>query len=250
MKKISETELKNKVESLRQTISEVWYNPATWSAAGGGNTGGGAATGNPHLAAQGKRAGATQQGTKPAAPAKVAYDTNFPEATAKELQTKLNAAGEKLTVDGKMGPATRAAMARHPEITTQPAAAQAVGADINSADNTPAAPAPAPAPAAPTGSAALNPNAPGANAATTIPSGGLENQANQAQAPAAPATAPAAPATAAGPAPGTVGTGSGGQLVDGSGKPVQQGSTQQPAQVGESTMYDDLKRIVSLVHYR
>ena len=46
-----------------------------------------------------------------------------------------------------------------------------------------------------TGSAALNPNAPGATAATTIPSGGLENQANQAPAPAAPA--PAAPAPAA-----------------------------------------------------
>jgi hypothetical protein len=71
-----------------------------------------------------------------------------PEAWVQELQTKLNAAGEKLKVDGIMGPATRQAQARHPEITTQTAAQQAVGADINSADATPAAPV---APAAPTG---------------------------------------------------------------------------------------------------
>ena len=61
-------------------------------------------------------------------------------------------------------------------------------ADVRAIDNAiargttpPTAPT---APPAPTGSAALNPNAPGANPATTIPTGGLKNQANQAQPPA------------------------------------------------------------------
>lgn len=91
----------------------------------------------------------------------------------------------------------------------------------------------APAPAA-TGSAALDGTKPGANPATTIP-GGPQTAAG------APAAAPAAGAGAqtAGPAPGTVGTGAGGQLVDGSGKPVQQGSAANrpdlyAPQVGES----------------
>ena len=202
MTKITETELKNKVASLREKISEVWYNPATWGQAGGGNTAGGAATGNPNLAKQGKKAGATQQSAKPApvAPAgapKVAYDKGYPEATVKELQTKLNAAGEKLTVDGKMGPATRDAQARHPEITTQPAAAQAVAADINSANQAaPAAPAMTAADqedadmgAAMTANAAVAPTAaPTASAGTPPPPA------------AAPTAAPAAAPTAA-PAP-------------------------------------------------
>ena len=66
---------------------------------------------------------AAPQAATPTAAPKVNYEKDFPAATAKELQTKLNAVGEKLTVDGMMGPATRAAMARHPEITTNPNAA-------------------------------------------------------------------------------------------------------------------------------
>jgi hypothetical protein len=130
---------------------------APGAGAGRGGQGGPTAAQNPY---------ANSTGTKPAAGApKVAYEKDFPEATAKELQTKLNAAGEKLTVDGKMGPATRAAMARHPEITTNP-----------NAPATPAAPtAPAPTAPAPTGSIAtdttdpLNQPKPAAPAAPTAP---------------------------------------------------------------------------------
>lgn len=111
----------------------------------GAQTGYAAATGQP-AAAQGanptKPAAPAAPGApaKPAAPAKpgAAPAAGKPEAWVKELQTKLNAAGEKLNPDGVMGPATRAAQARHPEITTQPAAAQAVAADINSAEKAPA----------------------------------------------------------------------------------------------------------------
>lgn len=149
-------------------------------------------SGKPPAPQQGAKAStppAPKTGGTPAAP-KVGYEKDFPEATAKELQTKLNAAGEKLTVDGKMGPATRAAMARHPEITSQSPESQAVSANYSSANNDPTqstAPAaaamaamgqatstatdaatgqgaqptaPAPAAAAPAAAPAVNPNNP------------------------------------------------------------------------------------------
>jgi hypothetical protein len=125
----------------------------------------------------------------------------MPAATVQELQTKLNAKDPtlKLTVDGKLGPATKAAMAKHPDVTTDP----------NAPQNQPAAPA---APAAPAQSpeqlaAAQTANgvdpATGQNVSIQNPDGSTTNpetgKVTPAAAPAAaPAPAPAAPA----PAPG------------------------------------------------
>ena len=151
------------------------------STAGGGR----GVQGGP-TAAQAAQAG---QGAKASAP-KVGYEKDFPEATAKELQTKLNAAGEKLTVDGKMGPATRAAMARHPEITSQSPESQAVSADYKSANTDPTqSTAPAAAAMAAMGQAATT----AANATAAVPP--AVGQGAQPSAPAA-APAPAAPAAA------------------------------------------------------
>jgi len=140
MTKITENELKNKVSRLREYLAVVeaaastQLNPATSlnpqataiptgglenpanqvakaAPAGLDASGRKTAAADPRV---GQASGATTQSTKPAGAPKVAYDKNFPAATAMELQKKLNAVGEKLTVDGKMGPATRAAMARNP----------------------------------------------------------------------------------------------------------------------------------------
>ena len=108
---------------------------------------------------------ATKPPAKPAAPAgapKVAYDKTMPAATVQELQTKLNAKDPtlKLTVDGKLGPATKAAMAKYPDVTTDPNAPQnqapaavdtaPVPASANASSSYTGAPAAAPeAPAAP-----------------------------------------------------------------------------------------------------
>jgi hypothetical protein len=129
-----------------RTASFIPYDPATANA--------NPAAGNPAVkpaptagqpAAATKPAPTAGQPAKPAVAPKVNYEKDFPHDTAVELQQKLNAAGEKLAVDGKMGPATRAAMARHPEITSQSASSQAVSADINQADKGPATPAANPA---------------------------------------------------------------------------------------------------------
>jgi hypothetical protein len=70
-----------------------------------------------------------------------AFDPNV-----KALQDKLIAAGAKIKADGIMGPATRAAQAQFPNVTTQTDAEKAVAANINSANNTPVTPPVAPAP--------------------------------------------------------------------------------------------------------
>ena len=124
---------------------------------------------------------ATKPPAKPAAPAgapKVAYDKTMPAATVQELQTKLNAKDPtlKLTVDGKLGPATKAAMAKYPDVTTDPNAPQ---------NQAPAAVDTAPVPASANASSSYT-GAPAAPAA----------------APEAPAAAPAPEAPAAAPAPG------------------------------------------------
>ena len=183
MKKlITESELKARVNRLKEymdvveseQVNEVWGALGTGAmnaarTAGGaiknalGTTGGkvaaGAAAGAGALAAgqaltkPGQApAPTTGQGGKPAAPAgapKVAYDKTMPAATVQELQTKLNAKDPtlKLTVDGKLGPATKAAMAKYPDVTTDPNAPQ----NQTAAPEAPAAPA---APAAPTAPAA------------------------------------------------------------------------------------------------
>jgi len=128
---------------------------------------------------------ATKPPAKPAAPAgapKVAYDKTMPAATVQELQTKLNAKDPtlKLTVDGKLGPATKAAMAKHPDVTTDPNAPQ---------NQAPAAVDTAPVPAAANASSSYT-SAPAAPAAAPEA---------PAAAPEAPAAAPEAPAAAAPP---------------------------------------------------
>ena len=133
---------------------------------------------------------ATKPPAKPAAPAgapKVAYDKTMPAATVQELQTKLNAKDPtlKLTVDGKLGPSTKAAMAKYPDVTTDPNAPQ---------NQAPAAVDTAPVPAAANASSSYT----GAPAAA--PAAAPEAPAAAPEAPAAaPAAAPEAPAAAAPP---------------------------------------------------
>jgi hypothetical protein len=59
------------------------------------------------------------------------------DPNVKALQDKLIQAGATIKSDGYMGPATQAAMKQFPNVTTQSDAEKAVGADINSANNTP-----------------------------------------------------------------------------------------------------------------
>lgn len=61
-----------------------------------------------------------------------AFDPNV-----KALQDKLIAAGAKIKADGFMGPATRAAQAQFPNVTTQSDAEKNAGANINSANTAP-----------------------------------------------------------------------------------------------------------------
>jgi hypothetical protein len=138
---------------------------------------------------------ATKPPAKPAAPAgapKVAYDKTMPAATVQELQTKLNAKDPtlKLTVDGKLGPATKAAMAKYPDVTTDPNAPQNQAA-------APAAPAAAPAPSPEQLAAAQTANgvdpATGQNVSITNPDGSTTNPETGVVTPAA---APAAPPAA------------------------------------------------------
>lgn len=208
MRKITESELKDRVAGLREYLAVLEAGPAQQP--GFASNGGGAAFGNPHITAQGQKAGATQAAPQAAAtvgktkpPAKptapmVAYDKNYPPEMVKQLQNMLNAAGEKLTVDGKMGPATRQAQARHPEITTQDPAAQQYAQSLAG-------------------------QAPAQAGDTTVPPPSDELRAQYAQdtAPiAAPAQAAAAPGATT-PAPAA------GGLVDGSGKPVTSSNGQQ-----------------------
>ena len=136
MKKITENELKNKVNKLREylTILEAPPTPGMGQKGPTVAAAQGADPSNPLNKAP--AAAPATQSAKPAGAPKVAYDKNFPTATAKELQTKLNARDPslKLTVDGKMGPATRAAMAKYPDVTSNP----------NAPQNQPAPAAPAP----------------------------------------------------------------------------------------------------------
>jgi peptidoglycan hydrolase-like protein with peptidoglycan-binding domain len=66
------------------------------------------------------------------------------DPNVKALQDKLIQAGATIKSDGFMGPATQAAMKQFPNVTTQTDSEKAVGADINSANNTPEVPAQAP----------------------------------------------------------------------------------------------------------
>ena len=171
MKKlITESELKARVNRLKEymavvesnQVDEAWYDPRTWF---GGKEQPAAAPAAP------------AQGAKPVAPAgapKVAYDKTMPAATVQELQTKLNAKDPtlKLKVDGKLGQATKAAMAKYPDVTTNPNAPQNQAAAAN--PGTPEAgvafnqAAKAAAPAAPT-AASIIANSPVVQASQTTP---------------------------------------------------------------------------------
>ena len=59
------------------------------------------------------------------------------DPNVKALQDKLIAAGAKIKADGFMGPATRAAQAQFPNVTTQTDTENKAGANINSANTTP-----------------------------------------------------------------------------------------------------------------
>jgi len=237
---ITESELASKVSSLKEKLAnEAWYNPATW---GGGNTGGGAATGNPKIAAQGKKAGATP--AQGASTTPVAAPAGQPDPNVKALQDKLIAAGAKIKADGIMGPATRAAQQQFPNVTTQSPEEQAVAKDLLSANDGSTTSGAAPAPRDP--NAGLAPAAaPAAAPAEKMADGGPPPTPEQLKwlggadktdpiilarmrsaVPNAPAAAPAAtPAPAAAPAA-------------------------TPVAESETTGYNELQRIMSIIQHR
>lgn len=146
------------------------------------------------------------QATKPAAPAAPAAK---PDPNVKALQDKLIAAGAKIKADGIMGPATRAAQAQFPNVTTQTDAEKAAASGQDAVPAAPAAPAaPAQSPeqlAAAQTANGVDPET-GQNVSIKNPDGSTTNPetgevtpaANAATPPPAPAAAPAVAA----PAPG------------------------------------------------
>jgi hypothetical protein len=226
MKKINESDLLNRVARLREKVvaemggggaAQAQQNAAQSPSlmdrfrtsigipAGGTSPAGAAAPAKPGGAAA--PAGATAPAAKPVAK---------PDPTTMELQKKLIAAGAKIKADGIMGPATRAAQQQFPNVTTQPAAAQAVAADLNAGEKGPAtvpapapapepAPAPAPAPVTDTGdeTARLAGRVPApAPAPAPVTDTGDETARLAGRVP-APAPAPAQPAGVAGATPQT-----------------------------------------------
>jgi len=136
---------------------------SAWS--GAKNLAGQAAQGVQNFAA-GAQQGAQQAMTQPTAPAApTAKPKTAPDPKVLALQKDLISKGAKIKADGIMGPATQAAQK------------QFSGAKPQTKPTPPVA-----APAA--GDAAKNPVGT-TNAATAIPTGGLENPANQAKSPAA-----------------------------------------------------------------
>ena len=233
---ITESELASKVSSLKEKLAnEAWYNPATW---GGSNTGGGAATGNPKIAAQGKKAGATP--AQGASTTPVAAPAGQPDPNVKALQDKLIAAGAKIKADGIMGPATRAAQQQFPNVTTQTDAEKAAaGGEGGGMVATPADAAAAATPAAPAPAAAPAPTAPAEKMADGGPPptpeqlkwlGGADktDPIILARMRSAVPNAPAAPAPAA-PAAAPAAT---------------------PVAESETTGYNELQRIMSIIQHR
>jgi hypothetical protein len=276
MKRIGETQLASKVSSLREKIAHIesQQNEGVLGAIGDAVKAGAQKVGSWMGANPVKTAGAA--GLAGAAGGAAAMNAAGKPAAKSDpnvikLQQDLIAKGAKIKADGIMGPATQAAQAQFGGQAAAPAGTTAP-------------------PAAPTGDAAKNPVGT-TNAATAIPTGGLENPANQAK----PAPAPAAPATSTPAAPAvnnpykdpaqaakfaaltpqdqawlTKGGGvpdindniilsrapNGGKPAAAAAPatpaaaPATQTMPAGPAPMGESTTYDDLKRIVSLVHYR
>jgi hypothetical protein len=212
MKKITENELLQKVSKLKEYIAVVeseQVNEIGLGAVGTALKGAGSAIANGAQKFFGSTAGKVATGaaagagalaagqalTKPgqaAAPAgttKPAAVAAKPDPNVKALQDKLIAAGAKIKADGIMGPATRAAQAQFPNVTTQTDAEKAVAADMLSANDG-------------TGQNGGAEQARNPNAGLTPDDPRWQGPKPTAAAPAAPAApeAPAAPAQAAAPA--------------------------------------------------
>ena len=186
---------------------------------------------------------------KPAAAAAPAAGKSDPNVLA--LQQKLIAAGAKIKADGIMGPATRAAQAQFPNVTTQTDAEKAVAADLNSAEKGPAA------------GQAANPTAAPAAAAPAAPAGMTavgDDEGNTT------ITRPDGSTMVVGADGKQIMPGSNPNLPQNKGvfntiknAATGQGDFQKPTgfippatnlAVKESTGYDEIQRIVSLVHYK
>ena len=261
--------LQKMYDTIKEETTEEGWNPNTWfggkqpaQAAGAPAADGGGydAMGNPTTSTPSASPTAVAKPAGQAAkPARVAAK---PDPNVMALQQKLIAAGAKIKADGIMGPATRAAQQQFPNVTTQTDAEKAVGADINSADKTPAAPAAPVAPAAPAAAPAPGMQAVGdddGNTTITRPDGstmvvgadgkqimpgsnpnlpqnkGIINTIKNAatgqgdfQKPTGfippTAAAPAAPAAPAAAPASNLTTSDGKPVTDGSGKPVQAGT--------------------------
>ena len=201
MKRIDENQLAARVASLKEKIAEIenaqfdeGIGSAIWNGVKGAGTAIGNAlstTGGKLAAGAGLGAGALAAGqalTKPGQAAAPTGTTKVPgksDPAVLKQQQDLIAKGAKIKADGIMGPATQAAIKQFGGAA--PAAPTGTTA--------PAAPTGTTAPAAPAGDAAKNPVGT-TNASTAIPTGGLENPANQATPAAAPAAAPVSGAPA------------------------------------------------------
>jgi len=200
MKKINESELKNRVNKLREYMSIV-EGATTYVITPGDTLGQIAAANKTSVADIMKLNPQIKDPNKIAAGSSINISAGN-QTAATQARTGVNlsntsAGGGRGSQGVPPKPATAAAPAG---TTTAPTAAASLGgqsfADANKAAIAAGAPAGTQPPAAPTGDAAKN-QVGTTNAATAIPTGGLENPANQAKP--TPAPAPAAPvATQAG----------------------------------------------------
>jgi len=226
MKKITENDLLQKVSKLKEYIAVVeseQVNEIGLGAVGTALRGAGSAIANgaqrffgstAGKVATGAAAAATGAGalaagqalTKPgqaAAPAgttKPAAVAAKPDPNVKALQDKLIAAGAKIKADGIMGPATRAAQAQFPNVTTQTDAEKAAAGGEGGGMVAPVDSAPVPASA---NASSSYTGAPAAPATAPVATGATMDDSDDVYAkpfvpPAAQAAAPAAPAPMAG----------------------------------------------------
>ena len=269
MKRIDENQLAARVAGLREKIAEIesQQNEGVWDAIKGAGQKVAGWMGQHPMATAGGAAAAGAAGTAAAmgAGGKPAPTAPKSDPAVMKQQQDLIAKGAKIKADGIMGPATQAAIKQFGGAGPAPTGTTA--------------PAATPAPSAPAGDAAKNPVGT-TNASTAIPTGGLENPANQAKPTPAPAAAPAgAPAnvTAQGSefgtdatfakpdaAPAAAPAKSEAEKADDAQYAAANAQNQAnavkatqtmpagPAPMGEGTGFrnDELSRIVSLVHYR
>jgi hypothetical protein len=213
-----------------------------------------------------QQAAAKPQAGQSASPKPAAKPAAKADPNVKALQDKLIAAGAKIKADGIMGPATRAAQAQFPNVTTQTGAEQAAAS----------APGAAPATAAELGAGAngaaaamASQSAPASNA-TANTTGGPANMGAPAATPDNSQVAtddipfdPTWGGTKAAPDTRTAAEKFLPNFLGGKAAPTaanknatwnnaQQAAVSNPAgtAMAESAGYDELQRIVSLVHHR